>query len=160
MSQYAIIKDGAVINVIEADADFAEQIGATLINAPIVTTTETPVTVNGVTTNEVTTTVTPPTVIVGIGWTTPDGVNWTPPTTAAPTPQQQAAAGIVTLAAEQPAIAAQLQADITSVSAGWDTLTSTERTAIMGRVLTGFDTVMTAVQTNAVATGVLRPGSP
>lgn len=51
----------------------------------------------------------------------------------------------------------QLQADIAAVQGGWDTLTADQRTAIMGRVLNGFSTVMTGLHAHAAVTGAIDP---
>lgn len=59
--------------------------------------------------------------------------------------------------AQQPTFQQQLQADITTVQAGWDTLTADQRTAIMGRVLNGFSTVMSGLQAHATVTGAIDP---
>ena len=93
----------------------------------------------------------------GIGWTLANGT-WTAPAPPALTPEQQAKQqAIATLqdfSAQQPTVAAQLEADIATVTGtGWDTLTTADRQAIVARMLNGFGTLMTAVQACITATG-------
>ena len=92
----------------------------------------------------------------GIGWTLANGT-WSAPTPPAPTPEQQAKAAAVstlqTLSAQQPTIAAQLEADIATVTGtGWDTLTQADRQAIVARMLNGVRTLMDALQAYITAT--------
>ncbi len=95
----------------------------------------------------------------GIGWTLVNGT-WTPPTPPPATPEQEAKAAAVstlqTLSDQQPTVAAQLEADIATVTGtGWDTLSQADRQAIVARMLGGFGTLMTALQAHITATGVL-----
>ena len=82
------------------------------------------------------------------------------PPAPTPTPEQvakaQAVSTLQTLSDQQSAIATQLEADISTVTGtGWDTLSTADRQAIVGRMLNGFGTLMTAVQAHITATGVL-----
>ena len=84
----------------------------------------------------------------------------TDPPTPTPSPEQvakaQAVSTLQTLSDQQSAIATQLEADIATVTGtGWDTLSTADRQAIVGRMLNGFGTLMTAVQAHITATGVL-----
>ena len=68
--------------------------------------------------------------------------------------KQQAIATLQDLSAQQPTVAAQLEADIATVTGtGWDTLTTADRQAIVARMLNRFGTLMTAVQAYITATG-------
>jgi hypothetical protein len=124
MPNYAIITASTVENVVLAEADYAASQG--WIECPA----EQP---------------------VGAGWTY-DGTTWTAP---APTPDPLAAprATIATLLAEQPTLSSQLEADIASV-ANWDSLTSAERAAILGRILqNGLGNAMQAIVAHLQLTG-------
>lgn len=75
-------------------------------------------------------------------------------------PAQAQAAAEATLAnlfATQGQLAVQLQADIATVKKGWATLDAATQTAIMGRILAGFGTVMEALtaQLTVANSGVL-----
>ena len=129
MPNYAIVTDGTVTNVVVADPS-AAQPGWAAIDG----TTPTP----------------------GIGWAY-DGTTWTPPAPPAPTAQQQAQATLAGIAAQLAADIAQLAVDLASVQAGWSTVAADDQTAILGRILAGLGTAMTAVANHAVFTGALPP---
>jgi len=72
------------------------------------------------------------------------------PRTIAATKLQQMAATDV------PSFTSQIQADVQTItSSGWAALTAQQQHDIMLRVVNGFGTVLTAIQTHAEATGVL-----
>ena len=134
---YAVVTGTTVENVVLADAAFAAEQGWLEIAEGV-------------------------TACVGGTATVTNGVvtACTVPPPPAPTPEEQAKAQAVTtlqtLSAQQPTVAAQLQADIAAVTGtGWDTLTQADRQAIVGRMLDGFGTLMEAVQAHITATGVL-----
>lgn len=63
---------------------------------------------------------------------------------------------LTTLATSLPAWKTQLAGDITAVlTGGWDGMTAQQRTDIMGRVLRGFGTAMTATVDHAIVTGAI-----
>jgi len=67
---------------------------------------------------------------------------------------------LVSMAAEQPTLTAQMSADLASVASGWDTLTAAERTAIMGRVIGAFGTVMDAIAGHLIVSRIIPPPPP
>lgn len=72
---------------------------------------------------------------------------------------ESARANLIVLASEQPALTTQMHADLTSVQSGWDTLTAAERTAIMGRVIAAFGTVMDAIAGHLIVSRIIPPPS-
>ena len=64
---------------------------------------------------------------------------------------------LVQMASDQSTVANQIAADLASVQSGWDNLTAAERTAIMGRVVEGFSTVMTALLNHLAVSRVIPP---
>lgn len=68
-------------------------------------------------------------------------------------------AGLISMAGEQSALTTQMQDDLASVQSGWDTLTAAERTAIMGRVVAAFGTVMDAIAAHLVVSKIIPPPS-
>lgn len=79
-------------------------------------------------------------------------VTYTAPFSTAP-----ARANLTTLLGQQAALGAQLHADITAVTAGWQTLSAADQTAIMLRVLNGFGTTMTAIADHLAVNGIGNP---
>lgn len=82
------------------------------------------------------------------------------------TAAEQAAQGIesartnlISLASEQSALTTQMNADLASVQSGWDALTTDERTAIMGRVIAAFGTVMDAIAGHLIVSRIIPPPS-
>jgi hypothetical protein len=72
-----------------------------------------------------------------------------------------AQAGIDTLHASVPTFESQLASDLAAVqAAGWDALTSDQRTALMVRVLNGFGSAMTGLVDHATVTGAIAPAAP
>ena len=61
---------------------------------------------------------------------------------------------------QQPSFQQQIQADITTVQAGWQTLTADQQTQILLRVLNGFTSVMDGLQAHATVTGAIDPLAP
>jgi len=64
---------------------------------------------------------------------------------------------IDTLLTQVSGIQTQLEADIASVAAGWQTLSAADQTAIMGRVLNGLGEMMGAVMNHMVVTNTIPP---
>jgi hypothetical protein len=98
---------------------------------------------------------------VAVGWTY-DGTTFAaPPITPSAAQQALAAAktGLETLYGQQGAISSQLQADVASVGSGWATLDAATQTAILGRILAGFGTVMQAIAAMVTLTGAVPPSS-
>lgn len=63
--------------------------------------------------------------------------------------------GVATLHGEVPLFQAQLQADIATVTAGWQTLTAQQQTDIVLRILSGFGTAMQGLLAHATITGAI-----
>jgi hypothetical protein len=63
--------------------------------------------------------------------------------------------GLDTLHAEVPTWRTQLQADITAVTPGWQTLTAQQQTDIVLRMLNGFGTAMSGLLDHATVTGAI-----
>jgi hypothetical protein len=92
----------------------------------------------------------------------------TPEEVAALTAEQRAAQAstevasaqqrIDTLHTDLPAQQAQIQADVQTVTAGWQTLTADQQTQIMLRVLNGFGNIVGALVAHATVTGAIPPG--
>jgi hypothetical protein len=55
------------------------------------------------------------------------------------------------LLTEQEALAEQLQADLTAVGNGWETLSAADQTAVLLRMLNAFGTVMEALVASVTA---------
>jgi hypothetical protein len=68
-----------------------------------------------------------------------------------------AQSGLNTLHGSLPGWQSQLQADLTTVAAGWDTLTPAQRSDIITRMLNGFASAMSATVDHATVTGALPP---
>lgn len=69
----------------------------------------------------------------------------------------QAQTGINGLYAQASTFQSQLQADLTAVQGGWGALTADQQTAIMGRILNGFATVMQGLTDHCTVTGAITP---
>jgi len=96
---------------------------------------------------------------VGIGWTTPDGgQTWQPPPPPPPSPQQTSRQQLLDMLAETPKLSQRIASD----AALWE---ATQPDSTLGqhhidsivRVVNGFQTVMDALTSLGVATGVLPP---
>jgi hypothetical protein len=73
-----------------------------------------------------------------------------------PDPIAEAVATLAGLAAQSPAVAAQLEADIAS-AANWPALTVDEQAGIVGRMPQGLGMAQQAISAHVTATGVLPP---
>jgi hypothetical protein len=89
--------------------------------------------------------------------TAEEASNFGPAATPVPQPPALAAArqGIGTLHADVPTFQAQLQADIQTVTAGWQTLTAQQQTDLMLRILNGFGSAMAGLIDHATVTGAI-----
>jgi len=89
----------------------------------------------------------------GIGWTYDASTKaWTAPPPPGPTPYTEAHGTISTLLSDMSALQSQIAADAASV-ANWSTLSASDQAAIMGRVVTGFASTMSAIYAHLVLTG-------
>lgn len=130
MAVYAAITDRVVTNLVEASQQFAD--ANSLVDVSTLPAG------------------------VGVGWSDASGT-WTPPT-AQPDPRRTAAADLQAMAAtDLPTFQTQIQADANTITAtGWANLDAATQQAILLRVVNGFGSVIQAIQTHALATGVLQ----